>query len=264
MGLGNIISIWISSTWTPIQACTFPDIDERTIFIGLTRRLVEELLVTSKTTAASEPVRVLIGCDNADRSVDTLETVLFHLQVQFLVGREVGHYLFGHIVESSAVFEFSGADAEDLNQNLNAQRDELAVDAYSVKAICQNLIEGDIGAELRAILPSKAGLTDDQLLTLLAIATTGVFLLHLNRSDSSTLTSCQGKHPPLVLRQHRIFEAIVRYLGEGGKDPETILSLYPRITEVVGTALPVEVRIRWNAQVTFLESMEGKQYLKII
>lgn len=44
-----------------LDACTFPDAEERTVFVGLTRFLVEELVKLSDVLASSANVGSLVG-----------------------------------------------------------------------------------------------------------------------------------------------------------------------------------------------------------
>lgn len=246
-------------------AYTFADREETTVFVGLTRVLVEELLELARVLASSEDVRNLIGLPGPPLADGQFTDILFFLALQFMVGHEAGHYVRGHITDRTLWFESSEpALLVNKAERLRQQAEELEADAYAIHELCRNLIGGDAGTELVAMLPPGGTYCDEQVLTLVAIAVTGVFLAHL-KHHRPTVNYATGCHPPPVLRHHRIMDAMRDWATAHGKPATAITGAgHHAIMHAVANAIPADLRPRWNEQVDRLESAAGKQYLNAL
>jgi len=241
-----------------LEACTFPDPEKAIVFIGLTPRLIDELLSLTAILAASAEVATLVGIP-ASSSAGDVADALFFLTLQFVIAHEVGHYACGHIVDRALHFEYSGP-AVYQPADLRRHADELDADEYATLELCRNVLDGDTGPEIVELLPSGGRYGDDQLAALLAISVTAVFLLHLSQ-PLPAVGLAKDKHPPLAHRQHRIIEIMQRWLTTHGKSTAAVTGAgHHAIMKAVGNALPAELRPRWDAQVKVLTSPAGRDY----
>lgn len=244
-----------------LDACTFPDPEEPIVFIGLTRYLVDELLSLTAVLAASAEVRTLVGIPASARAGD-LADALFFLTLEFVVAHEVGHYVRGHIVDRALHFEYAGPVHQTVD--LRRHADELDADAYGILELCRNVLDGDTGSALIEMLPTRGTCGTDQLVALLAISVTAVFLLHLSQPRPE-IGLAKDKHPPLAYRQHRIIEIMQHWLTSYSKSPMAITGAgHHAIMQAVGNALPADMRLRWDAQVDVLDSPAGRDYLNAL
>lgn len=243
-----------------LDACTFTDIDEPIVFIGLTRRLVDELLSLTAILAASTEVQALVGIPSSPSTAGDLVDTLFFLTMEFVIAHEVGHYVRGHFVDSALHFEYSGP-AVYQPVGLWRHADELDADAYAILELCQNVLDGGTGPALVELLPLVAADGTDQLATLLAISVTAVFLLHLSQ-PRPPVDLAKDKHPPLAYRQHRIIEIMQHWLTTHNKSTAAVTGAgHHAIMQAVASALPAEMRLCWDAQVDVMESPAGTEYL---
>ena len=132
---------------------------------------------------------------------------------------------------------------------------------YAMRELCERMLDGETGGLLE-LLPRNGTYGPDEISSMLVMAATAVFLLHLTHAQPKVDLS-RDKHPPIVLRQHRILDVLHSWLAARGKSIADMTGARRHaIMQAVGSALPDSLWTLWNAQVDLLESATGLQYLE--
>jgi hypothetical protein len=237
-------------------------------FILVTLPMMGMIQQTSQRLGSSAAIARLLGLAPFDAQItDALAVALFSIQLSFLVSHEYTHHAHEHVKPDSggelAIHrEVTGEGAGRLPQ----QAQEADADGYAVHVVLANLLEGD-GRESATIALASKGFSspaDEDLLAQFIFGVAGFFCAFPQVAISSE-TVYRRSHPPEDVRMNYVIHSMNSWCNQSRPALETWLHLpryqaYMRaVVEAVRGAIG---QPGWDAQLTFLLSPSGKEYLK--
>lgn len=237
-------------------------------FILVTLPMMALVRQTAQSLGSSAAIAHILGIAPLNAQIsDRLAEALFSIQLSFLVSHEYTHHAHEHVKPASGAElaiqkEISGEESGRLAQ----QAQEAAADSYAVYMVLANLFEGDGRPSAALALSSKSNSspTDEDLLALFHFATGGFFCAFPQAAISSA-TVYSRSHPPEDVRMNYVIHSMNSWCNQSRPALETWMNLaryQAHMRAVVEAVRGAVGRPGWNAQLTFLLSAPGKEYLK--
>ncbi len=223
---------------------------------------------TAQGLGSSVAIARLLGLAPSEVQIaDRLTVAFFSIQMSFLVSHEYTHHIHEHLKparggELAIQKEISGEGTGRLPQ----QAQEADADSYAVYMVLANLFEGDGRESAVMALSSKgsASTADEDLLALFTFGAAGFFCAFPQISVSST-TVYNRSHPPEDVRMNYVIHSMNSWCNQFRTTLETwmTLSRYQAHMRAVVEAIRGAIgRPGWDAQLAFLLSAPGRDYLK--
>jgi hypothetical protein len=197
---------------------------------------------------------------------DVLQGLLGQIQLNFLVSHEYAHHIHRHWVErqSGGIGVWTEFPHDATCGSINSQAQELDADGYAACLVLAHLLRGERRqsalAELgRADMP---GIDGEMLLLTCFFLAVLAFFCAFWRGDIDMASVCQFTHPPPPVRIKYTIQVAKMWNGEIGSvpqswfSPERLRELFRAVADVIGGT----ARQTWDAQMSFLGSVEGVQY----
>jgi hypothetical protein len=170
-------------------------------FVGVTTGLIDAILGRAVHILGSAEAIELIGIKEQGQ-LEGLGDVVLHLVLNFVILHEQAHHRFGHTGSLDVgvrLHEFAthaGGDVE-------GQVDEVLCDGWAVYNLSQSLVSGPIRSVLASTLHMESDsdeAKDQVLFSLMVVAISGFFLLHLEGPHCEAHDVLTATHPPSTVR----------------------------------------------------------------
>jgi hypothetical protein len=234
------------------------------ITTALLRRLGEIASQMWRLNLVAPMLGIVLDQDTRNRFAGTLLVV----QLQVLASHELGHHFHGHCASDAdnEIAEFAFEDVAAINSAIvpNRLRDqamEVEADGYATHHMLQNFFSGGIGGNLHRILVSGKGV-EDFTLTYFLLATGSLLYLWGSRSFSAE-DVYMYRHPPALSRLNVVMTDLGGWLSLNHphlQDWATIERFQAVMTAVAAAAEGKIDQAPWEAQGTFLRSVDGQRY----
>ncbi|MGO9093998.1 MAG: hypothetical protein ACLQGV_02150 [Bryobacteraceae bacterium] len=236
------------------------------LFIVATVPMIELIFDLSQRLSRAPRVLQLLHLDPDLQDPDTLQGLIFQIQLAFLVSHEYTHHRHRHLVGSQdgAVGVWSEFPHDATSGGINSQAQELDADGYATCLVLRFLLRGERrqGAlqELgRADMPGADN--DELLLACFFLAVLAFFLTFWHRgTDMAHLR--QSTHPPPPVRITSAIRVAEMWCSQNRSVPESwfaparFQTLFNAAAEAIGGL----ARETWDAHMSFLRSADGVQY----
>jgi hypothetical protein len=237
-------------------------------FILVTLPMMGLMQQTAQRLGSSAAIAHLLSLAPFNAQISaTLADALFSTQLSFLASHEYTHHVHEHVKPASGAElaiqkEISGTGTGRLEQ----QAQEAAADSYAVYMVLANLFAGD-GREIAVKALSSKGNSstmDEDLLALFTFAVGGFFCAFPPVAISSS-TVYGRSHPPEDVRMNYVMHSLSSWCNQSRPALETWMNLsrYQAHIRAVVEAVRGAIGLPgWDAQLIFLLSAPGKEYLK--
>ena len=233
-------------------------------FIVVTLPLVELLWDLSQRLANSQSILQLLGIDQGRVPTDTLQLLLFQLQLTSLVSHEYTHHIHRHCRDDQTAGAWKEFVTSETSGGIESQAQELDADAYAIYLSLANLIKGTGRRSALTQLgrPDLEGIqADELLLTCFFLATTSLFCAFW--SESIKITSIlEFVHPPAPVRIEYAIRVAQMWCNQNGSvlpswfEAERFRHLFSAAVDAIGG----KPRQQWDIHISFLRSDEGSKY----
>lgn len=234
-------------------------------FIVVTLPLVELLWRLGQILGGSPSITHLLHL-KAEARPETLQAVLFQLQLSFLVSHEYTHHIHQHLNrgEEGVTGVWTEFIQDETCGSIDSQVEELDADAYAIYLVLAHFIRG-VGRQsvLSQLgwqdLPSNEA--DELLLTCFFLAVTAFFCARWPERIAMTSIG-RLKHPPAPVRIEYAIRVAKMWCGQNRSVPESWFSeeRLKSLFRVVAEAIGGTTREAWDAHILFLRSDEGAEY----
>jgi hypothetical protein len=235
-------------------------------FIAITTALVRMLWDTCVRLSNSGRMATLFGITSEES--DRVHALLFPTQLTFVVSHEFTHHVHGHLLpkNSDSIFPEEIVESGGIG-DLETQALEIDADGYAVYHVLAHLIDGERrsqAVELLGYQNEHKGEQDRALLSSFVIAV-GAFLHALRPVALDKDTIYKLRHPPQAARMNSIMQFAVSWCKQNR--PElAVWMTNDKFQMLMSTAaeefLATNSAIDWGAQITFLRSADGFEYIR--
>jgi hypothetical protein len=197
---------------------------------------------------------------------ESLQGLLFQIQLNFLVSHEYTHHVHGHCVDTPGAM--AGLWTEFLDDasdgNLKAQAQELDADGYAIYLALAHLLRSNRrDSALAQLGPASASTMegDVQLLTCFFLSVLAFFCAFW-RGGIDMNSVHKFRHPPPRVRIKHAIQVAQMKCGQNDSapaswfSPERFRGFFGAAAEVIGGT----ARRDWDAQMSFLRSPDGELY----
>jgi hypothetical protein len=241
---------------------------EHYAFIGVTRCLV--LKISDICIRLSQPNGAIcraLGVQPSPLPYNELQAALVYILLTFVVAHEWTHHKHGHLTQlSSREKIFHEILDSGLLGSVDDQIKEIAADGYAAFFLLSNLF--DVGrASFLPFLTFDSSLNpeflDRAFLAFFVVALGGYTFLR-PACDLNRLDIYRSTHPPAPARLTMVMEEVIAWCSHNRPALEDWLrqTFQPLMDATVNLVSDdVDNRQGWAAQVTFLKSIDGQQYM---
>ena len=235
-------------------------------FVGMTMALVYLLgdicVRLSRTEGIARPLwenRCRWNCVITSRQCSSINGIYFFADLR----HEYAHHVFGHNLGSRAFDEVLDGTKTG---TLDGQAEESVADAYAVHHIMANMIGGSGKAlAITALeLHDKTLDAQDQVLFACFVIVAAAYLISRTPVDLTKQNVYQLPYPPQIARLNYIMEAAVAWCR---KDRPTLATWmtkgrFEALVRIAIEAVDVNDSAMWEAQIAFLRTEAGADYIK--
>lgn len=233
-------------------------------FIGITIGLIHFLWDACVRLSRSERIIELLGLRPIPKQAEALHSVLFRIQLFFVVAHEFTHHVHGHVTPTTTFLREiqSARQASDLGH----QSREIDADGYAAYYVLAHLIDGDEGrSHALRLLERERDPQDiqDEILFSAFVAAVGAFFFARPPLTLSDLDVCELTHPPQAARMNFLMHKAIAWCKQNRPALETYMTK-ERFQILMSAAAEATWGMNggtdWTAQNEFLRSQEGREY----
>lgn len=250
------------------NAHAFNDVEHSYCYIGVTMGLAYQLGDVSVALSRSEAVTDLLNVPLNVDSRDGLHAMLFQNLWSFVAAHEYAHIVHGHVFERGET-GVSFNEITDLGEvgDMEQQVMELDADGYGgVYHVLSNFFRDEVrhnSLTLLHLVESSPEVQDQVLFSVFVVAVGGFLFARPPVDVKSNVYKLT--HPPQLARLNYVMEGAIAWCKQnrpalaGWMTPDRFRMLMRPVAETIwGT----DGGLRWQEQIIFLESPEGKEYVR--
>lgn len=228
-------------------------------FILITKPLIYLLLRACAQLSNQGAVAEFCGVPITPEGQDAIYTVLFQLQLAFVVSHEYTHHVHGHTTH--------GAVGDGDDGNLQGQATEIDADGYAVFHVLSHFIVGEGRSQAIKLLrcdQMQTSAQDEALLSLVVMAL-GSLLFVTDQVVIEPAKIYELEHPPQAVRMDFITRNIMRWIKMNRAALEASFTLERFRTQMMLAARAVwgiNDAHDWDGQMAFFKSESGSKYVK--
>lgn len=239
-------------------------------FIAVTMPLIRSLWHMCDALGRSPKVMEILGVVATEQQREAALTVLFGIQLNFVVGHEFAHHDRGHLSRRNpATGIWYEIPPEGTNGSLDQQAQEVDADGWAVYLALTNLMIGGRHESTRAILGLQNvsdESVDEALLSSFILAVAAVlFIFPPAVFDERTLYG--HTHPPQAARMNEIMKRVRKWC-EQNRPRLGIWITLERFQEIMRTAEDATSELNgagnWDQQTMFFSTQAGAEYFEVL
>lgn len=235
-------------------------------FIAVTLPMVELVWHLSLRLSRSPLVCRLLNSLPTALEPDALQSLLFEIQLNFLVSHEYTHHVHRHCEESQAGLHGLWTEflRDETGGTTHLQAQELDADAYATYLLLAHLLRGERRESALALLgrADALGLDGDELLLTCFFLSVVAFFCAFWRGGVDMASIYQVRHPPPPIRIKYAIQVAEMWSGQNQSArrswfvPARFQALFGAAADVIGGT----ARQEWDAQMLFLRGADGSRY----
>jgi hypothetical protein len=239
-------------------------------FIGLTIELIYSLWDLCVRLSKSDKIASLLGVQILGEGSEALRVVLFRTAVVFIVMHEYAHLLHGHVASlQGELLPLNEIVDDGPVGDVTEQTFEADADAFAAHLGMTNLISGaarPLAVSVLGIDALPEAIQDEVLFSCFAVAV-GTFLLLRGIPTLESDTVYKLTHPPPAVRIDGVMQQSILWCRQNRPSlgawmtPNRFDTLINGVAEIFWEASD-GVRNEWVAQMKFLQSTDGLEYLR--
>ena len=233
-------------------------------FIGITIPLIYSLWDACIRLSRSDRIAELLKVSQTPEQIEALHSLLFRIQLFFVVAHEYTHHVHGHVSRDTTFFgEIEGGRPAG---SLEDQAREIDADGYAAYHVLSHLIDGAEGRNhaLRLLgRDQEASSIQDEILLSAFVVAVGAFFFARSPSTLEDVDVCNLTHPPQAARMNYLMHTVIAWC----KHYRPLLEAYmtrERFQILMSAAAQAVWGMNggrdWISQNEFLRSERGSEY----
>jgi hypothetical protein len=236
-------------------------------FIGITIPLVRRLWDVCGRLSVSDAVTAAIGIRVTSQECERFRVVLFRIQLHSIVAHEFTHHVHGHVmpVPSQAVFADEIVNRGEVG-NLDHQAREVDADGYATYFVLTNLINGEERQSVSLLnIETDTLVVQDEVLLACFVVAVGGWLYAREPQVLSTDSIYRFTHPPQAARMNFVMQRAAAWCIQNRPALHQWMThsrFQSLMASVAEATFGMNGTTDWEAQIAFLHSDDGTEYIK--